>query len=580
MSTATAELKAASLGAAREDRLRDVLSVCAPAALAAVLCVIDLTSRSLGFDEAASVTIASQQGHALGAAIAHDGGNMSGYYVLLRLLTALFGTGEFIIRLPSVVAITATVALTSLLGLRLFGRQAAAVGGLLTAVSLPLVFWGQDARGYAPMVALVTGSFLAFVRVVDTDPSEPLDRSALVAYFLCTTAAAYFSFVAVLVIPAQLVALVWRRHALRRVGYTLAASVVFWIPLMVLAKRRGSGQLFWVPHPSWTVFKQVFEGLTSSGLQPSFPTTVTTFPLLGLTLAALLAVAVIHVRTAWRRRRELAAARSPDAPAGVGIPPARTGGTKLWGEALVLLWIAVPFAIALIESLITQPIFTPRNLLTCVPAVSLALAVGLSERRIPRAVALAALAGVIALRALQLAPSYASSPEDWKFATRTIVADTLPGDCIAFYPLDSRMPFSYYVRALGDESIAPQPVFPAAPWDDVRPYVEEYRSLPARSMRRIAARCPALWLVSSHEGQKTGPAGSRLNFRRYHVLRRRLRHLYAFHHKMRFGYAATIHVMLLSHTALPGKATGVALFRQTSASSTARGATGSPRSAR
>ena len=40
-------------------------------------------------------------------AIAHDGGNMSGYYILLRLLTALFGTGSFIIRLPSVLAIGA-----------------------------------------------------------------------------------------------------------------------------------------------------------------------------------------------------------------------------------------------------------------------------------------------------------------------------------------------------------------------------------------------------------------------------------------------------------------------------------------
>jgi hypothetical protein len=327
------------------------------------------------------------------------------------------------------------------------------------------------------------------------------------------------------------------------------------------------------------VFKQVFEALTSSGLQPSFPTTVTTFPLLGLTLAGVAAVAVVHVRSAGARRRELARVTASEAVEPLR-PESGRASTELWGQALVLLWIAVPFVIALIESLIAQPIFTPRNLLTCVPAVSLALAVGLTDRRIPRLVALAALGVVVALRALQLAPTYASSPEDWHYATKTIVADSRRGDCIAFYPLDSRMPFSYYVRAENAEAVAPRPVFPSAPWNVVRPYVEEYRAHSIRQLKRITARCPALWLVSSHEGQKTGPAGSQLNFHRYHRLRARLRHLYRYHHKMRFGYAATIHVLLLSRTPLAAPFTGAALFPRTSASSAQRGTRGSRRSGR
>jgi mannosyltransferase len=546
MTAATAELGAAELGAARTDRIRDVLVVAGPAALAAVLCLIDLTGRSLGFDEAASVTIASQQGHALGAAIAHDGGNMSGYYVLLRLLTALFGTGTFIIRLPSVLAIAATAGLTSLLGLRLFGRQAAIVAGLLTAVSLPLVFWGQDVRGYAPMVALVTASFVAFVSVVDTDPKAPLNRRALAGYFLAITASAYFSFVAVLVIPAQLIALIWRRHALRRIGYTLAVSVIFWIPLMVLAKRRGSGQLFWVPHPSFTVFKQVFEALTSAGLQPSFGASARTYVLVGITLALLIAVALWHVRDA---RRATGEARRP----------------QLWGQALVLLWFAVPVVVSLVESILAAPIFTPRNLLTCVPAASLALAFAFADRRLPRALAFGALAAVVVLRALALAPSYGASPEDWKYATKTVLADSQPGDCIAFYPLDGRMAFSYYVRERDAEATAPRLVAPTAPWSQVIPYVERYESLSPARVRRIAASCPRLWFVSSHEGQKTGPVGSRRNFNRYRRLRARLRRSYVHHHKMRFGYAATIHVLLLSG-GRGRSAKAAAISRRTSAS--------------
>jgi mannosyltransferase len=548
-----ARRRAAALGAARDDRVRDAAAVLAPAVLAAALCLVDLTSRSLGFDEAASVTIASQQGHALGAAIAHDGGNMSGYYVLLRLLVALFGTGTFIVRLPSVLSIAAATGLTSLLGLRLFGRRAALVAGVLTAVSLPLVFWGQDARGYAPMVALVAGSFVAFVALVDSDGEgasrAPVDRRALAAYFVCTTVAAYCSFVAVLVIPAQLIALVWRRHAVRRVGYTLAVSVICWIPLMVLAKQRGSGQLFWVPHPSPTVFKQVFQELTSSGMQPSFGTTATTYPLLGITVLLLVAVAAVHVRRAVRRSGQGADGR-------------------MWGQAVVLLWVAVPFVLALIESLAAQPIFTPRNLLMTLPAVSLALGWGFAETRLPRALAFGGIAVVIALRALQLVPSYASNPEDWSFATKYVLSHSHARDCIAFYPLDSRMPFSYYVRARHADALAPRPVFPTAPWSAVKPFVEEYNSLPVARLHRIAARCPRLWLVSSHEGQKRGPSGSRANFHRYRRLRAKLKRLYRHHHKLRFGYAATIHVLLLRDPVAPPQAgpRAAALSRRTSAS--------------
>jgi hypothetical protein len=327
------------------------------------------------------------------------------------------------------------------------------------------------------------------------------------------------------------------------------------------------------------VFKQVFEALTSSGLQPSFPTTVTTFPLLGLTLAGVIAVAVVHVRSARTRRGELARDIASEARDSLRPEPARAS-TALWGQGLALLWIAVPFVIALVESLIAQPIFTPRNLLTCVPAVSLVLAAGLTDRRLPRLAALAGLAVVVALRALQLGPSYASSPEDWRYATNSILADSRRSDCIAFYPLDSRMPFSYYVRADNAAALAPRPVFPSTPWNVVKPYVEKYRTRSTKQLKRIAAECPALWLVSSHEGQKAGPAGSQLNFHRYHRLRARLRHLYRYHHKMRFGYAATIHVVLLSHTPLVAPFTGAALFPRTSTSSAPRGTRGSQRSGR
>src|ERR1700758_1449250 len=89
-------------------------AIAIPAVLAAVLSLIGLSGRSLGFDEGATASIAAQHGSALWHAIAHDGGNMSGYYLVMHVLVGVFGNGLVVLRLPSVVATVATVALIGL----------------------------------------------------------------------------------------------------------------------------------------------------------------------------------------------------------------------------------------------------------------------------------------------------------------------------------------------------------------------------------------------------------------------------------------------------------------------------------
>jgi mannosyltransferase len=501
-------------------RSRSATVVAVPAVLAAILCLIELTSRSLGFDEAASVTIAAQHGGALGSAIAHDGGNQAGYYVLLHVLISIFGNGTLAIRLPSVIATVATVGVTAALAQRLFGQRVAFASGLLTAVSLPLVFWGQDARGYAPMVALIAASYLALVCLVEAGGRS---RGAWIAYFVTTTLAAYFGFLAVLVIPAQLIALWWRRDALRPVLIALAAAVVCWIPLVVLALRRGAGQLFWVPHPSAQVLKQVLEALTSSGLQPSFHARWMLWPLLIATVAVVLVVAVVHVRQASQRT----------------LAPR----PELWGQALVLLWLFVPFGLALLESLVATPVFIPRNLLICLPAVAILIAVGLGDPRLSPVVSWGAVAAVIALRALALGPSYGVSPEPWHQASNYVLTRATPRDCIAFYPLDARMAFRYYVSGAHAAVRAPRSVLPELPWSTVKPQVEDFAGLSVARLSAVRATCPRLWLVSSHEGQADGPsARSRANWARFVALRGALERAYGTHALAQFGYAATIHV--------------------------------------
>jgi hypothetical protein len=207
----------------------------------------------------------------------------------------------------------------------------------------------------------------------------------------------------------------------------------------------------------------------------------------------------------------------------------------------------VPVALVWLESLVGQSIFLPRNLLMSLPAVALLLALVLMDRRVPSLAAWAGVAVLLALRALQLAPSYGVSPEDWRAASAYVVGHAHPGDCVAFYPADGRMAFEYYIGAHTPASAtAPRSVLPTVPWGEVKPYVEDYATLTGSQLSRLPSECSRLWFVWSHEGQPDGTAASRANYARYRELRAALSTLFTARGTASFGYAATVRVQLLT----------------------------------
>lgn len=509
--------------------LPDAAVIVGPALLTAVLCLVQITGRSLGFDEGATVSIASQHGASLAHAIARDGGNMSGYYLVMHALIGVFGDGLLVLRLPSAVATVATVALISAIGLRLFDRRVALAAGVVAAVSLPMVYWAQTARGYALMVTFVCAGFLAFISLADL-AGAPATRSRVrgrapvlhwLAYVAAMTLAMYSSFVAVLVVPVQLLLLVHRRWALRRLLWALAAIALCCVPLAVLAVRRGSGQLFWVPRPTRMVDTQVLDSITSAGLQPSFHHTGTTYVLLWATVVAIIALAFDTIR----RHRQ---------------------GREVWAASLVLAWCIVPAALTFAYSLVLQPVFVPRNVLVSTPAVALALATIVGDRRLPRWAAAVALVAVVLMRAQQVTAAYGVSPEPWQAATADVLSRARPGDCIAFYPEDARMAFQYYVGTVpGAVARAPRSILPVVRWGVVRPYVEDYRTLSRSTLLRRAAGCRRMWFVSSHEGQVDGPPRSRANRAGYYLLDVELMSVFGWGEIQKYGYASAVHVQLL-----------------------------------
>jgi hypothetical protein len=117
--------------------------------------------------------------------------------------------------------------------------------------------------------------------------------------------------------------------------------------------------------------------------------------------------------------------------------------------------------------------------------------------------------------------------------------------CVAFFPQDARMPFDYYARGARDAGSL-TPVFPNAPWSAVKPFVEQYLVPSGETLDRLAASCPTLWLIASHQGLRDGPTSSRTDYFHYHALLRSLALRYPTQRGTKFGYAAVIWVTRFS----------------------------------
>ncbi len=343
---------------------------------------------------------------------------------------------------------------------------------------------------------------------------------------LFTALALYMSLIAALIVVAQLATFPWwwRRRG-REVLCGVAATGVLSIPLVLLALGRGSGQVAWVSRPKFVDIEQVLEAITGAGLQPSIHSTATTFVLLWLTVAALMAIAAVVV-LAWRRRERR---------------------HEIFAPTLLLAWLVVPLVLVWIESLVAQPLFLPRNLLFGAPAAALLLAWGLTRRTVAPKLALGAVAVLLCLRALQVVPSYGVSPEDWRGATSFVLSQTRPGDCAVLYPSDGRMAFQYYVpsRLASTSGRVPRPVVPNTPWSEVRTYVEDYSAPSGATIGSLASSCPRLWFISTHPGRPRGSPAARADYSRYLRLRAELQAAYSSHRVRYFGYASPVRVELL-----------------------------------
>jgi 4-amino-4-deoxy-L-arabinose transferase-like glycosyltransferase len=322
------------------------------------------------------------------------------YYTLAWLWTQVTGTGEAGLRSVSAVAGVATVPVAYLLAAELRGRRAGLIAATLVAVNPMLIWYSQEARGYALFVLLTAVSLLFFVRTLDRGRSR--DSRAWGIASALALATHYF---AAFPIVAEAIWLL-RRHGRANGAFPglwiVAAAGLLLAPLAIHQMSLSHAE--WISN--FTLGHRLWEtGLTFMLGETGDIVARPEHPLLAAVPTLLVAVALVLVFSRGDRSERRAAT----------IP-----------LALGAVTILVPVVLGLLDS--GKDFVLARNLIPALVPLLVVVGVGFSLRRARRAGAV--LAGVLVAYSLGFSIWASLSPAlqrpDWEAVAAELGEPTVP----------------------------------------------------------------------------------------------------------------------------------------------------------
>jgi len=408
-----------------------LLVVLLPCAVTTAITAVDISVPSYWRDEAATMAAVQRPFGALVSMLGNVDAVHGTYYMLMWPLASLFGTGELVMRVPSLLAMALTAGLIAATGRRLFSPAAGLAAGLVFAILPNVTLYGQMARSYAMVTLAAAVASYLLVRLAADHTSRP----DWIWYAVSLTMLGALNIFGLLLVPAHGITVMARFR--RADGSVSRASLVRWLaavsvavalnlPLISLAYQQRV-QINWM---SWPNLQSVGNALDLLG-PPYMSVAILTTILAG-------AAASLASR---RRARERALATST-AVASTRLGAARAAGHG-WKPilALGLPWLLLPAPVLLLVSLFT-PVYTSRYIMFCLPAGALiagpALA-SLARMPGPRLLGWTASAAAFAvIAALGFSTQVqerqpAGHADDIRAADKIVAANARPGDEV-YYP--------------------------------------------------------------------------------------------------------------------------------------------------
>jgi hypothetical protein len=358
------------------------------------------------------------------------------HYIALWLTVRVFGTSELAVRLPSLVAATATVPLLYAAGRDLYDRRTGLAAAAFAAVAPFAVWYAQEARMYAFFMLFALVATWLHVRIARRDTS----RGTKLGYTAAAAALIYTQYFGVFVVGVQLLALI----AIYKRAYLpwAVALVIAIVPVLLFGEHQ-----FAANEAAGKGFEQVPSqtgGAIPQGASPGAYAALTN---------AVWAVFGYHSNASMERLAALW-------PLLMLLSLALLGRGRSRPTVLVAASAAVPAAALFALGQLKPFVFEVRYFIGAVPLVLLLLAratTSWSPRRATRIVAVGAT--LVALTAgLADQQLNGSNPRvyDFRGALGAVKADAKPGDQLLYAPQYLNTVIAYYgkgvnARPLGDK---------------------------------------------------------------------------------------------------------------------------------
>jgi mannosyltransferase len=377
------------------------------------------------------------------------------FYLALRPWLEAAGQTEFALRFPSACAGTLAVVMLYVLVRRLAGPQPALLAALFAATAPWLTWYGQDAKMYAPLTALVTLTLWLTIEAVRRGGAL-----RWVSLYALTTVSLLVHLLAVLAVPVQAVWLLLlsaKQAAGRwRVAAYLALLILPYVGLLGWTAR------FWLERsdPERYAFVPLVDIVAvmaarfSHGVLPSAPLEMLPF------LLALVS--------------------------GVVLWPHLQGRAGRQAVLLLSAWLILPLVAIYLVSL-RVPLFLDRYMIWTLPAFLALAGLGVSAMlRAWRPLALATLAAILALNLVGVwEQAHTPIKSDFRAAAQYVAAHARGGDRFIFQMPYNRFTFSYYYGEL--------PAWVDGPYTNGGMQDKEVDGYLAREV----GSAPAAWLIAS-----------------------------------------------------------------------------------
>lgn len=450
----------------RASRRRSAaLELALPACVMLAVALWDIGGASFWRDEAATLSAVRRPLPELWSMLGHTDVVHAVYYLLMWAVVRVLGASELGARLPSAVAMSVAAGAVTAIGRRLISSRAGLAAGLSFAFFPVASRYGQEARSYAVVVAVATVASYLLVRALPPATDDLGGRSWAAGYGMAVTALGWLNLMSLLIIPAHAMTLILARRsqcagpaALRRLWarWFIATGVALLLvcPLIIFAWPQRDGTSRFLALTSFTALGDMPARLTGS-----WPVLVVAVPLL-----------IVAVWSGGQARAPLA-----------------------W---LCLPWLLLPPVVLLAMGTFT-PVYDPRYILFCVPALALLFGSALDILAVkarpqkPGSVVLAGLT-VTALIGLPSQLAYREPDghvDNIRLAAHILAVNERPGDAVLYFPPWWRQlsaAYSYGFDKLHDISLARSP----AQADDFTGV-----QLPVAQVRKKLAKISRVWLV-------------------------------------------------------------------------------------